>query len=148
MSTVAAPVVGSPVPLASLATTLMTQAARGGIGGFGIARGGPKKQFSTTGWQAPPAPPQSASVVQVFSHKPPVQVHEKPLVQASPGARVVPVVVQQAGVVQSALVVHAVSTLRQWLIGALDPLVQSSLPVPLLATRLVQLVPHEPPRSR
>src|SRR5436190_940551 len=52
MSTVAAPVVGSPLPLASLAMTLITQVAREGTAGFWIASGGPKTQFST-GWHAP-----------------------------------------------------------------------------------------------
>src|SRR5207247_2072309 len=71
MSTLAAPVVGSPLPLASLATTLMTQVAREGTAGFWIASGGPKKQFST-GWQAPAvyrqeAPRSKVFVVQVAS---------------------------------------------------------------------------------
>jgi len=64
MFTVAAPVVGSPVPLASNFTTLMTQLAFDGIAGLWIARGGPKKQFST-GWHAPAVPPQFASDVQL-----------------------------------------------------------------------------------
>src|SRR5947207_14976166 len=72
MSTLAAPVVGSPLPLASLATTLMTQVAREGTAGFWIASGGPKSQFST-GWQAPAVPPQSASVRQVLCGLGPLQ---------------------------------------------------------------------------
>ena len=94
MSTLAAPVVGSLVPLASVAMTLMTQVAREGTAGFWIASGGPKRQFST-GWQAPAVPPQSASDVQVGC-----------------GA----------------------FALTQCFAVVLDPLVQSSLPVPLLAT--------------
>src|SRR5437763_9089312 len=100
MSTLAAPVVGSPVPLASVARTLMTQVAREGTAGFWIASGGPKRQFST-GWQAPAVPPQSASVVQTFVQKPPVQAHA-----VAGGAQAAP-----ALFVQSVTVVHAVSTL-------------------------------------
>ena len=93
MSTVAAPVVGSPLPLASLAMTLITQVAREGTAGFWIASGGPKTQFST-GWHAPAVPPQFASDVQLGC-----------------GA----------------------FALTQCFVVALDPWVQSSLPVPLLA---------------
>src|SRR5436189_201573 len=53
MSTVASPVAGLPVPLASLATTLRLQLARLAIAGFGIASGGPKKQFAIR-WQLSP----------------------------------------------------------------------------------------------
>ena len=97
MSTVAAPVVGSPLPLASVAMTLMTQVAREGTAGFWIASGGPKKHFST-GWQAPAVPPQFASDVQLGC-----------------GA----------------------FALMQWLDVVLDPLVQSRMPVPLLATSVL-----------
>src|SRR5437867_11663144 len=72
MSTVAAPVVESPVPLASVAMTLMTQVAREGTAGFWIASGGPKSQFST-GWHPPAVPPQSASVRQVLCGLGPLQ---------------------------------------------------------------------------
>jgi len=64
MSTLAEPVAGSLVPLASVAMTLMTQVERAGTDPYGIARGGPNKQFST-GWHEPPVPPQSASDVQL-----------------------------------------------------------------------------------
>ena len=150
MSTLAAPVVGSPVPLASVAITLMTQVERTGITGFGIASGGPKKQFST-GWHAPAggnAPPQSVSDVQLLCGLGPVQGHSPP-----------PAKVQQAAGVPAP--VHAV--LQSWRekhvapglgpptqvpafthsLAGPDPLVQSSAPVPLLATS----VPPEP-RSR
>src|SRR5439155_1718190 len=63
MSTEASPVVELPVPLASVLTTLMLQLARVAIAGFGIASGGPKKQFAI-GWQLSPMPPQSVSDVQ------------------------------------------------------------------------------------
>src|SRR5438093_9187137 len=53
MSTEASPVVELPVPLASVLTTLMLQLARVAIAGFGIASGGPKKQFAI-GWQLSP----------------------------------------------------------------------------------------------
>src|SRR5207244_11359112 len=105
MSTLAAPVVGSLVPLASLATTLMTQVAREGTAGFWIASGGPKKHFST-GWQAPAVPPQFASDVQLGC-----------------GA----------------------FALTQCFAVVLDPLVQSRMPVPLLATRVL---PAPTPRAQ
>ena len=98
MSTVAAPVVASNVPLASVAMTLMRQSARLGYTGSWTASGGPKKQFST-GWHAFESVKltgQSAYVVQLGC-----------------GA---------FALTQCLLVVDA-------------PLVQSRLPVPLLATR-------------
>src|SRR2546426_12116236 len=73
MSTLAAPVVGSLVPLASVAMTLMTQVAREGTAGFWIASGGPKRQFGT-GWHAPAVPPQSESAVQILFGSGPLQV--------------------------------------------------------------------------
>src|SRR5207302_755954 len=79
MSTVASPVAGLPVPLASLATTLRLQLARLAIAGFGIASGGPKKQFAIR-WQLSPMPPQSASDVQALcgSAPPPIYRQEEP----------------------------------------------------------------------
>src|SRR5438094_511431 len=77
MSTLAAPVAGSLVPLASVAMTLRTQVERAGTVGYGIARGGPKKQLST-GWHELAVPPQSASVVQLASGLGPVQVPPVP----------------------------------------------------------------------
>ena len=53
--------------------TFMLQLARVAIAGFGIASGGPKKQFAT-GWQLSPIPPQSVSVVQLTCGLTPVQV--------------------------------------------------------------------------
>jgi len=82
MSTLAAPVAGSLVPLASVAMTLRTQVERAGTVGYGIARGGPKKQLST-GWHELAVPPQSASVVQLASGLGPVQVPPVP----QPGRR-------------------------------------------------------------
>src|SRR5438034_5575021 len=77
MSTEASPVVELPVPLASVLTTLMLQLARVAIAGFGIASGGPKKQFAT-GWQLSPMPPQSASDVQALCGSAPLQVPPVP----------------------------------------------------------------------
>ena len=77
MSTVASPVAGLPVPLASLATTLRLQLARLAIAGFGIASGGPKKQFAIR-WQLSPMPPQSASDVQGLCGSAPVQAPPVP----------------------------------------------------------------------
>src|SRR5207247_1543098 len=64
MSTEASPVVELPVPLASVLTTLMLQLARVAIAGFGIASGGPKKQFAI-GWTLSPMAPESVSDVEV-----------------------------------------------------------------------------------
>src|SRR5439155_14378670 len=124
MFTVAAPVVGSPVPLASNFTTLMTQLAFDGTAGLWIARGGPKKQFST-GWHAPAVPPQFASVVQLGSGLGPVQV--PPVPQFALTKHVAPGVGPPT----------QVPALMQWLAVALDPSVQSSLPVPMLATSVL-----------
>src|SRR2546430_16726193 len=77
MSTEASPVVELPVPLASVLTTLMLQLARVAIAGFGIASGGPKKQFAT-GWQLSPMPPQSVSDVQALCGSAPVQAPPVP----------------------------------------------------------------------
>ena len=120
MSTEASPVVELPVPLASVLTTLMLQLARVAIAGFGIASGGPKKQFAT-GWQLSPMPPQSASDVQGLCGSAPVQAPPVPQ----------PVAVKQLapGVgppTQTPASTHS--------LAGPDPLVQSSLPVPLLAT--------------
>src|SRR5213596_2453807 len=125
MSTLAAPVAGSLVPLASVAMELMTQVERAGIVGYGIARGGPKKQLST-GWHELAVPPQSASVVQLASGLGPVQVPPVPqpvaLKHVAPG-------------VGPPLQVPA---LMQWLDVVLDPFVQSRLVlVPLLATSVL-----------
>src|SRR5947207_20967 len=107
MSTLAAPVVGSPVPLASVAMTLMTQVAREGTAGFWIASGGPKRQFST-GREAPaaaakPAPPQAvvpAAVVYLRDMAPRVVVVVgAALVDVVVGAALVDVVVGAALVV-------------------------------------------------
>src|SRR5438046_5458634 len=170
MSTVAAPVVGSPVPLASVATTLMTQVAREGTAGFWIASGGPNKQFST-GWQAPAVPPQSASVRQVLCGLGPLQAptggQSAAVVQGempswhnpqsasvmqgvtpsplqTPAAQVpLPPAVQVPGPKQSESLIHVAPglappthfpALTHSFAVVLDPLVQSSLPVPLLAT--------------
>ena len=73
-----------PVPLASVSMTLMLQLARVAIAGFGIASGGPKKQFAT-GWQLSPAPPQSMSAVQLTCGLTPVQVPPAP--QLVPAAK-------------------------------------------------------------
>ena len=119
MSTLAAPVVGSPVPLASVAITLMTQIETLLTAGWGIASGGPKKQFAT-GWQLSPMPPQSASDVQGLCGSAPVQA---------------PPVPQPVAVKQLAPGVGPpthVPAFTHSLAGP-DPLVQSSLPVPLLA---------------
>src|SRR5437667_391713 len=92
MSTVASPVAGLPVPLASLATTLRLQLARLAIAGFGIASGGPKKQFAIR-WQLSPMPPQSASDVQGLCGSAPVQAPPVPqpvaVKQLAPGVGVV-----------------------------------------------------------
>src|SRR5437762_14211460 len=77
MSTEASPVVELPVPLASVLTTLMLQLARVAIAGFGIASGGPKKQFAI-GWQLSPMPPQSVSDVQALCGSAPVQAPPVP----------------------------------------------------------------------
>jgi len=142
MSTLAAPVVGSPVPLASVAITLMTQVDMTGIAGSGIASGGPKKQFST-GWHAPAggnAPPQSVSDVQGLWGLGPRQAHD-PLSTPAQQAAGVPAPVHP--IEQSWLAkkhtapgfgpLVQVPAFTHSLAGP-DPLVQSSLPVPLLAT--------------
>src|SRR2546430_8984659 len=86
MSTEASPVVELPVPLASVLTTLMLQLARVAIAGFGIASGGPKKQFAI-GWQLSPMPPQSVSDVQALCGSAPLQAPPVPQpVAAKPGA--------------------------------------------------------------
>src|SRR5882724_10514790 len=109
MSTLAAPVDGVLVPLASVAMTLMTQVDKPP---FTIARGGPKIQFST-GWHA-------VAVLQ------PVQAQSASAVQLGFG---------------SLRLMHAFA-------DVVGPLLQSNLPVPLLATRFMQSAPHEEPRSR
>jgi len=140
MSTLAAPVAGSLVPLASVAITLMTQIETLLIAGWGIASGGPKKQFST-GWHAPErnAPPQSVSDVQGLWGLGPRQAHD-PLSTPAQQAAGVPAPVHPLE--QSLLKKHTapgfgplvqVPAFTHSLAGP-DPLVQSSLPVPLLAT--------------
>src|SRR5438094_4567303 len=142
MSTLAAPVVGSPVPLASVAITLMTQSETEPTAGWGIASGGPKKQFST-GWHAPAggnAPPQSVSDVQGLWGLGPRQAHD-PLSTPAQQAAGVPAPVHP--IEQSWLAkkhtapgfgpLVQVPAFTHSLAGP-DPLVQSSLPVPLLAT--------------
>ena len=143
MFTVAAPVVGSPVPLASNFTTLMTQLAFDGTAGLWIARGGPKKQFST-GWHAPAggnAPPQSVSDVQGLWGLGPRQAHD-PLSTPAQQAAGVPAPVHPLEQSVALLSKHTapgfgplvqVPAFTHSLAGP-DPLVQSSLPVPLLAT--------------
>src|SRR6266516_211675 len=101
MSTEASPVVELPVPLASVLTTLMLQLARVSIAGFGIASGGPKKQFAT-GWQLSQAPPVPQPVA---------------VKHVAPGV---------GPQTQTPAFTHS--------LAGPDPLVQSSLPVPLLAT--------------
>src|SRR5690242_14014118 len=120
MFTLASPVEGVPVPLASVATTLMLQLASLAIAGFGIASGGPKKQFAT-GWQLSATAAQSVSVVQLTCGLAPVQAPPVPQ----------PVAVKQlAPGVGPPLQVPAFTHS----FAGPDPLVQSSLPVPLLAT--------------
>jgi len=140
MSTLAAPVAGSLVPLASVAITLMTQIETLLTAGWGIASGGPKKQFST-GWHAPAggnAPPQSVSDVQGLWGLGPRQAHD-PLSTPAQQAAGVPAPVHPLE--QSEAAKHTapgfgplvqVPAFTHSLPG-LDPLVQSSLPVPLLA---------------
>ena len=160
----------SPVPLASVATTLMTQVAREGTAGFWIASGGPKSQFST-GWHPPAVPPQSASVRQVLCGLGPLQAptggHSAAVVQGvmaswhnpqsasltqvvtlsplqTPEMHIpLPPAVQVPGPKQSESLIHVAPglappthfpALTHSFAVALDPLVQSSLPVPLLAT--------------
>src|SRR5437870_10025457 len=77
MLTVASPVVGLLVPLASVATTLRLQLASLAIAGFGIASGGPKKQFAI-GWQLSATAPQSVSAVQLLCGLAPVQTPPVP----------------------------------------------------------------------
>src|SRR5207244_1584404 len=94
-------------------------------GGYGIARGGPKKQLSTAGHELA-VPPQSASVVQRASGLGAVQAPPVPqpvaLKHVAPG-------------VGPPLQVPA---LMQWLDVVLDPFVQSRLVlVPLLATSVL-----------
>src|SRR5256885_12447144 len=89
MSTEASPVVGLPVPLASVLTTLRLQLARLAIAGFGIASGGPKKQFAIR-WQLSPMPPQSASDVQALCGSAPVQ--PPPVPQALAAQQLAPAV--------------------------------------------------------
>src|SRR5438046_7026859 len=129
MSSEASPVVELPVPLASVLTTLMLQLARVAIAGFGIASGGPKKQFAT-GWQLSPMPPQSASDVQALCGSAPLQVPPVPqpvaVQHVAPGVGPPP---------QTAASTHS--------LAGPAPLVQSTLTVTLLAT---SALPE--PRSR
>src|SRR2546426_7433267 len=119
MSTVASPVAGLPVPLASIATTLRLQLARLAIAGFGIASGGPKKQFAI-GWQLSAAAAQSVSDVQGLCGLAPVQAppvpHPVAMKQLAPGV---------GPPTQVPAFTHS--------FAGPAPLVQSSLPVPLLA---------------
>jgi len=122
---VAAPVVGSLVPLASVLMTLMTQVERAAIG-LGIASGGPNLQFSF-GWQPPPWPLHCVSDVQAGFVLGPVQA------PPTPGQPPVPMPAAKHTAPGVEPPTH-VPELTQWLIVALDPLVQSSVPLPLLAT--------------
>ena len=142
MSTLVAPVAGSLVPLASVAITLMTQIETLLTAGWGIASGGPKKQFST-GWHAPEgnAPPQSVSDVQGLWGLGPRQAHD-PLSTPAQQAAGVPAPVHPLEQSVALLSKHTapgfgplvqVPAFTHSLAGP-DPLVQSSLPVPLLAT--------------
>src|SRR5947207_15957124 len=141
MCTLAAPVVGSPVPLASVAITLMTQVETAPNSGKGIASGGPKKQFST-GWHAP-APGnalQSVSDVQGLWGLGPRQAHD-PLSTPAQQAAGVPAPVHPLEQSVALLAKHTapgfgplvqVPAFTHSLAGP-APLVQSSLPAPLLA---------------
>src|SRR5438132_8990507 len=125
--------------------TLMTQVAREGTAGFWIASGGPKSQFST-GWHPPAVPPQSASVRQVLCGLGPLQAptggQSAAVVQGVMPSWHNPAV-QVPGPKQSESLIHVAPglappthfpALTHSFAVVLDPLVQSSLPVPLLAT--------------
>src|SRR5438034_4682330 len=88
MSTVASPVVGLPVPLASVLTTLMLQLEALAMDGFGVASGGPKKRFAVGG-QLAAMEAQSASDVQLLCGLGPAQAQEPVLTPVQQGAGII-----------------------------------------------------------
>src|SRR2546428_9100860 len=127
--------------------TLMLQLASLATAGFGIARGGPKRQFAT-GWQASGLAPQSASDVQLRCGLMPVQEHVPMLTPVQQGWGVIGPV---HPLLQLVAVKHVAPTVGPVAQGpafthslnvALDALVQSSppqVPPPVVGATLGQL---------